>query len=101
LRDQSQLDEFIAGYIVQLAFGKSIQKHRSICGSKGNNHPITTRLARASTSKPELDEAAAQIRVDQSTLRPLDGFPQRFVRNVFASGKAREPSGFERSHTFA
>jgi hypothetical protein len=45
-----------------------------------------------------LDEAAAQIGVDEATLGPFDGLAQTVVRDLLLPCKARKPSCLEDLH---
>jgi hypothetical protein len=45
-----------------------------------------------------LDEASAQIGVDQASFRPLNSLTQALVGNPLTSGKPCQPFGFEAPH---
>lgn len=42
-----------------------------------------------------LDQAAAEVGVDQTTLRTGDGLRHAGVGNAFAAGETGQPTGFE------
>lgn len=53
----------------------------------------STRLTATLTGYPLLDDATAQVCIDQATLRSIHRFQQIGIWNVFASGEAAESFG--------
>jgi hypothetical protein len=71
---------------------------RPVFHALGDHHPITAGSSLPTPGDPLLDEAAAQIGVDRSSLRPRDSLAQTHIRDVLAPGKFRQTAHFENPH---
>jgi hypothetical protein len=92
---RSQRKHFIGANILPVAFGKRREKHRQIPRPKGNDGAVSARPSLALPRDALLDEAAAQIGVNQAALCAFYCLAQTGVHDLFVPGKPREPLRFE------
>jgi hypothetical protein len=91
----TQRYQFITADIFSLALYKAIKKNGALPTAVCDEHAIAAGSAMACSRDSELDDFAAEFRIDESALGPRDQLAQSGVGYSFVSGKAREPSSFE------
>jgi len=91
-RDRPQLPKLVVADVVPLALGEAEQEHREIPKPAGDQRSVAAAAPFARPRHALLDEAAAQIRVDEAALRPRDRLDKALVDDPLVSRKLGEES---------
>jgi hypothetical protein len=90
--------QFVLFEVLPVALGKSKDEYGAVAPSESNHRTIPTGSPFSLPSDTLVDQPAAQIRVNQAPLCPLDCLPQTGVSDSLTPGKPREPPRFENLH---
>jgi len=79
-------------------FGKAIQEHRPIAAAERQQHPVAAGPSLPGTCDPLLDDAAAEIGVDQAAFGAKRCVAQAAVGYPLPAGETGQPFGFVDPH---
>jgi hypothetical protein len=96
--DGAQIFQFFRLDVLALVLCKAIQENGAAPFPVGDDHPITAGATGSRPGNALLDQAAAQICVDRTLCRPLDGLAQTRVGNLLLPGEPPEPLRLENPH---
>jgi len=91
-RDRPQLPKLVVANVVPLALGEAEQEHRKIAEPAGDQRPVAAAAAFARPRHALLDEAAAQVCVDEPAFRPYNRLDKALVGDPLASRELGEKS---------
>jgi hypothetical protein len=79
--DLAPILQFVRLDVVALALGEAVQEHTARSPDQvGKDRPVAAPLTLAFARHPLLDQAAAEVGIDQPVICPHDGIPQHRVR---------------------
>src|SRR5579883_969776 len=96
-RDLPQGRQFFMVNVFALVFCKAKQENRTM-RTKADQQAKASSLALARSRDTLLDDAATQVRLDETTRGPINGIDQTFVRDAIFAGEFRKCFGFENPH---
>ena len=91
-RPRPQLPQLVVADVVPLALGEAEQEHREIPEPAGDQCPLAAAAAFARPGHALLDEAAAQVCVDEPAFRPRDRLDKALVGDPLAARELGEES---------
>jgi hypothetical protein len=100
-RQQSECFQFLSVDVVAIILCKAIDKEGTVISPEQHDGAVSARLALPLAGKTLLDNASAEISVDQAGVGPLKGSPERCIRDAFPCGKTHKGLGLEDAHRIA
>jgi hypothetical protein len=86
---------FILADVAEIALGKTVHEERLLPLPEKDDTAVAFRLACPRTGNPLLDDPAANIRINLSFFRTLDGIPKYLRRDFLLPGKTPKSCVFE------
>ena len=92
--DVPQRGQFVLTNALAFALGETIDKNGADLGAVGHQHAITARTSLSRTADALLDDAAAELSIDEASGRPVRCLNQAGIPNVLPPGEPRKKPWF-------
>src|SRR6266851_4339105 len=97
--DLPKRQQLVAVDVLALVLGERVEEHSPRSRPVGDQRAVAAGAALPAARDPLLDDAAAEIDVDQATPGALDRLSQATVSDSLTPRVAHQPFGFEDAHT--